>query len=79
MPALGDMLLAHAHADPGTNFIAREGGCQKLGASHSRTGVGDGDQGRQGDGPDMKHTLAVNVIEFESLNHGSIDKRRVER
>src|SRR3977135_3455043 len=79
MPALPDMLLAHALADARTDLIAGNGGRQELTARQLGMAFGHRDQGRQRDGADMQDALTMDVVELEALHLRPIDQRRMRR
>ena len=79
MPALADMLLAHAQADARPDLVAGDGGGEEIAAGQLRVALGDGDQRRQRHRADMEHGLAVHVVELESLHLGAVEQRRMRR
>ncbi len=79
MPALPDMLLAHALADARTDLVAGDSGRQEVAAGKLGMAFGHRNQGRQRDGADMQNALAMDVVEFEALNLRPVDQRRMGR
>src|ERR1700676_3467534 len=63
MPALADMLLAHAKANARTDLVAGDGRGEEIAAGQLRVALGNGDQRRQRHRADMEHRLAVHVVE----------------
>ena len=68
MPALADMLLAHAHADARADLVAGDRGGEKVAAAQAGVALRDRDQGRQRHRADVQHALAMHVVELEALH-----------
>ena len=79
MPALADMLLAHAVADPRADLVAGERRDQQFAAGEVGVALRHREQGRQGDGADMQHAVAVHVVELEALHLRAVDQRGIGR
>ena len=79
MPALADMLLAHAFADARPDLVAGERRDQQLAAGEVGVALRHREQGRQGDGADMQHADAVHVVELEALHLGAVHQRGIGR
>jgi hypothetical protein len=79
VPALADMLLAHAPSDPRPDLVAGHGGGEKFLAAESGMTLRHRDQRRQRDCADMQHALAVDVVELEALHLRAVGERRVGR
>ena len=77
MPTLTNVFLSHADADPGAYFIARDSRRQKFLPRHAGPKFGNRNQRRQHNGTDMKHALAVNIVQFKALNLGPIHQCRM--
>ena len=73
MPALADMLLAHAQADARADLVAGDGGSEEIAAGQLRVALGNRDQRRQCHRTDMQHGFAVHVVELESLHLGAVE------
>ena len=79
VPALGDMLLAHAHADARADLVAGERRDQQLAPGEIGVALGDRDQRRQHDRADVQHAGAMHVVELEALHLGAVHERGVGR
>src|SRR6185369_4036198 len=79
VPALADMLLAHAAPDTRTDLIAGDRRREKIAPAHWRMTFGDCDQRRQHDRAAMEHAVAVHVVELEALHLRAVDQRRIGR
>ena len=79
MPALSDMLRAHAFADARADLVAGDGRTQEIAAAQAGAQLGDRKQRRQGDRADVQHALAVHVVELEALNERAVDQRGMRR
>ena len=79
MPALRDVLGAHADADARSDLVARDRRGQEFLAAHAGSHFGDRDQRRQHHRADVQHALAVHVVELEALHLRAVDERRVRR
>jgi hypothetical protein len=79
MPALHDVLLAHALTDAGADLVARDGGAQELAAAHARLELGHGKERRQGHGTHMQHALTMDVVELEALHQRAVHKCGMRR
>ena len=79
MPALADMLLAHAQADARPDLVTGDGGGEEIAAGQLRVALGDRNQRRQRHRADMQHGLAVHVVELEALHLRAVEQRRMRR
>jgi hypothetical protein len=79
MPALADVLRAHALADARADLVAGDRGGEKVAAGQGGVALRHGDQRRQGDRADMQHAVAMDVVELEALDLRAVDQRRVRR
>ena len=79
MPALADMLLAHAQADARADLIAGDGGGEKIAAGQFGMALRHRDQRRQRDRADMQDRGAMHVVELEALHLRAVDQGRVRR
>ena len=79
VPALPDMLRAHAFADARADLVAGHGGTQKIAAAHAGPQLRHRQQRRQGDRADMQHALAMHVVKLEALNERAVDQRGMRR
>src|SRR5450432_3964565 len=79
MPALPNMLWAHAFADARADFVAGDGGSQEIAATEAGAQLRYRQQRRQSDRANVKDSLAMDIIEFEALNKGAINQRRMRR
>jgi hypothetical protein len=77
MPALADMLLAHALADPRADLVAGERRDQQFTAGEIGMALRHREQRRQRDGADMQHADAMHVIELEALYLGAVHQRGI--
>src|SRR5712672_2557306 len=77
VPALADMLLAHAAADAGTDLIARDRCGEKIAPAHRRMTLSDRDQRRQHDRAAVEHAVAMHVVELEALHLRAVNERRI--
>src|SRR5260221_7607867 len=74
MPALDDMLLAHAHADARTDLVAGNRSSQEIATAHSRPQLGNDEERRQRHRADMQDALAMDVVELETLDERAVDQ-----
>jgi len=79
MPAFTEMLLTDALPDARGGLIAGDRRAEKIASRHRPAGFRECKQNRHRDAADMHHAMAVNVIDFESLNHSTVDERSVRR
>ena len=77
MPALADVLLAHADADARADLVAGDGRRQQLRAGHVVLLLGHGKQRRERDGADVQHALSMHVVELEGMHLRAVDQRRI--
>ena len=79
VPALPDVLLAHAHADARPDLVAGDRGGEEFAPAQLGVAFGDREQRRQGDRADVQHARAMHVVELEALHLRAVDERRVRR
>src|SRR6185437_6008068 len=79
VPALPDMLLAHAFADAWAYFVARDSRPQEIAAAKAGPQFRYGKERWQGHRADVQDTLAMNIVELEALNERAIDQRGMRR
>ena len=77
MPALADMLLAHAFADARPDLVAGQRRDQQFASGEIGVALRHREQGRQGNRADMQHADAVHVVELEALHLGAVHQRGV--
>jgi len=79
MPALPDMLLAHAQADARADLVAGDGGGKKVASADRRLALQDGEDRRQRDRADVKDADPVHVVELEALHQRAVDQHGMRR
>src|SRR5712671_4862413 len=79
MPALSQMFRSHADSHARPCFVTGYSGSEKVAAGHPRLDLGDREECRQYDGPDVNCAHAVYVVELEPLHQPSIHKCRMRR
>jgi hypothetical protein len=77
VPALPDVLGAHAQTHPRTDLVAGDRGGQELAAAQVAAQLGDRDERRQHHRADVQHAGAVHVVELEALHLRAVRERRV--
>src|SRR5262245_30654791 len=77
MPALADVLRAHAEADARAGLVAGGGGGEEFLAAEFLSGLGNGDERGQHHGADVQYARAVHVVELEALHLGAVGERGV--
>jgi hypothetical protein len=77
VPALANMLRAHAEADTWADLVARDGGGEEVPAGDGGPQLGDREHGRKRHGAHVQHTSAMDVVELEALHERAVGERCV--